>query len=232
MGITRDKSTEIVLRGKPILWEPILHHNDKLVAQTCAPLVSFSPSYHRLKFQQDFPFFFVEREFAGLGQVWQINDEHVNSRSLFHFPYYLEIQCRIWKQHLSGGRCQFSEEYLTEFIPTPTLHVPKMFFFKHKHLRMFLLVDFFANSCQESVRIFVKPSQERTSSWWFSWNSGRGESIWKFYVPIGSMHGILTYIWLMFMVNAGTYSSPMDFSWDTLVSSQTIERLVSWNDWW
>ena len=28
--------------------------------------------------------------------------------------------------------------------------------------------------------------------------------------PIGSMYGIFTYIWLIFMVNVGKYTSPMD----------------------
>ena len=30
------------------------------------------------------------------------------------------------------------------------------------------------------------------------------------YIPIGSMYGIFTYIWLIFMVNVGKYTSPMD----------------------
>ena len=29
-------------------------------------------------------------------------------------------------------------------------------------------------------------------------------------LPRGSMYGIFTYIWLMFMVNVGEYTSPMD----------------------
>ena len=28
--------------------------------------------------------------------------------------------------------------------------------------------------------------------------------------PIGSMYGIFTYIWLIFLVNVGKYTSPMD----------------------
>ena len=30
------------------------------------------------------------------------------------------------------------------------------------------------------------------------------------YIPIGSMYGIFTYIWLIFRVNVGKYTSPMD----------------------
>ena len=30
------------------------------------------------------------------------------------------------------------------------------------------------------------------------------------YIPIGSMHGLLTYTWMIFMVNVGKYTSPMD----------------------
>ena len=32
----------------------------------------------------------------------------------------------------------------------------------------------------------------------------------SFSFPIGSMYGIFTYIWLIFIVNVGQYTSPMD----------------------
>ena len=39
--------------------------------------------------------------------------------------------------------------------------------------------------------------------------------------PIGSMYGIFTYVWLIYMVNVGKYTSPMD--------SMGIEELNNWS---
>ena len=50
-----------------------------------------------------------------------------------------------------------------------------------------------------------------------------------FYIYIGSMYGIFTYIWLIFMVNVGEYASPMDpMGYVSWLIWDFLDVLVKW----
>ena len=47
---------------------------------------------------------------------------------------------------------------------------------------------------------------------------------WVFLVPIGSMYGIYTYVWLIFMVNVAKYSMHGYYGVGTFVRKKTAEK--------